>query len=57
MINKGKPIFGKIKLRIDESKKIYPDLRRTKKILTWKSKVTLEEGLLKTINFYKKNIN
>jgi nucleoside-diphosphate-sugar epimerase len=57
MINKGKPIFGKIKLRIDESKKIYPDLKRAKKILKWKSKITLEEGLLKTVNFYKKNIN
>lgn len=53
MIKKGKPIFGKISLRIDESKKIYPDLKKANKILIWKSQVSLERGLLKTIKFYK----
>lgn len=57
MINKGTPVFGKIKLRIDESMKIYPDLKRATKILKWKNKITLKKGLLKTINFYKENIN
>lgn len=55
MVKKGNPIFGKLKLRIDESKKIYPDLKKAKKILSWKSKVSLEKGLSKTIIFYKKN--
>ena len=55
IIKKGNPIFGKINLRIDESMKIYPDLKRAKKILIWKKKISLEKGLLKTIKFYKKD--
>ena len=54
--NKGKPVFGAINLRVDESMKIYPDLKKAKNILFWKSKTKLDKGLLKTINFYKKNI-
>ena len=54
IINKGKPVFGAINLRVDESMKIYPDLKKAKNILFWKSKTKLDKGLLKTINFYKK---
>ena len=55
LIKKGKPKFGKLSLRIDESKNIYPDLKIAKKILGWKNKTSLQEGLVKTIQFYKKN--
>ena len=55
LIKKGKPKFGRLSLRIDESKNIYPDLRAAKKILGWKNKTSLQEGLVKTIQFYKKN--
>ena len=55
LIKKGKPKFGKLNLRVDESKSIYPDLRVAKKILGWKNKTSLEKGLVKTIQFYKKN--
>ena len=55
LIKKGKPKFGKLSLRIDESKNIYPDLRVAKKILGWKNKTSLKKGLIKTIQFYKKN--
>ncbi len=53
IIKKGKPIFGKLKLRVDESKKIYPNLERSKRILNWKHKTSLKEGLKKTIKYYK----
>lgn len=56
IIKKGKPVFGKINLRIDESMKIYPEIKKAKSILLWKSKIPIIEGLSKTINFYKKNI-
>ena len=56
LIQKGKPIFGKLILRVDESKNIYPDLRIAKKILGWKNKTSLKEGLIKTIQFYKKKL-
>jgi len=54
LIKKGKPKFGRLSLRIDESKNIYPDLRVAKKILGWKNKTSLQKGLIKTIQFYKK---
>ena len=53
-IKKGTPIFGKIKLRNDESLKIYPNINKIKNFINWKPKTTLEKGLLKTINYYGK---
>ncbi len=55
LIKKGKPKFGKLNLRIDESMKIYPNLSKAKKILRWSSKTSIKKGLAKTIQFYKKN--
>ena len=55
LIKKGKPKFGKLNLRIDESMKIYPNLLVAKKILRWKSKTSIKKGLVKTIQFYKRN--
>lgn len=49
----GKPLFGKIKLRKDESLLSYPNIRKAKKILGWKPKVDIDRGLIKTINYYK----
>ena len=45
MIGKGKPDFGKIKLRIDESLKLYPNISKAKKILDWKPRINLNKGL------------
>tara|TARA_Y200000002_G_C22678927_1_gene663203 strand:+ start:2287 stop:3207 length:921 start_codon:yes stop_codon:yes gene_type:complete len=49
----GKPLFGKIKLRQDESLMSYPNIRKAKKKLGWKPKTDIEEGLIKTIKYYK----
>ena len=51
-----KPKFGKITLRKDESMKSYPDIKRAKKVLKWKAKINLNQGIRKTINFYKKTL-
>ena len=56
IIKKGKPVFGKIHLRTDESTKIYPNLKKAKKFLSWKKQTSLQKGILKTIIFYKKNM-
>ena len=48
----GKPQFGKIKLRVDEPKVIFPKLSKAEKILNWKSKITFEKGLNKTLEQY-----
>ena len=53
-INAGKPIFGILGMRSDEPKNSYPNIMKAKNYLSWAPKVTLEKGLSKTINFYKK---
>ena len=55
-IKGGNILFGKIKLRKDEPMNIFPNLSRAKKILKWKSKTSLQNGINKTIKFYKKII-
>ena len=55
IIGTGKPMFGKIKLRKDEIIKLYPKIDKIKKLLKWKPKINLDQGLHKTINYYKKN--
>ena len=53
IIKKGQPNFGKIKLRSDENKIIYPDIKKAKKILNWKLKDNFNYKLKETINYYK----
>ena len=51
----GKPNFGKIKLRKDESLIIYPSINKAKKLFNWKIKNDFMNGLRKTIFYYKNN--
>lgn len=53
-INAGKPIFGALGMRSDEPINSYPNIMRAKKYLSWLPKISLEDGLSKTIKFYKK---
>ena len=53
IIKRGEPLFGKIKMREDEIKKLYPNISRIKKDLKWRPTVNLTKGLKKTITFYK----
>ena len=55
LVGKGKPNFSKIRIRTDEPNELFPDISKAKNILKWTPKITLSEGLKKTINFYKKN--
>lgn len=54
-IKKGKPDFGRIALRSDEPEVIYPDIKRAKKYLDWKPVISFQQGIIKTINYFKKN--
>lgn len=56
IIGNGKPIFGKIKMRKEEVIRLYPNLKKIQNELGWKSRISLINGLNKTINFLKKNI-
>ena len=51
---KGIPIYGKIRLRKDESKAIYPNIDKSYYFFNLKPKKSLRINLLKTLKFYKK---
>ena len=53
MIKKGKPQFNKIPFRKNENLRLYPSINKAVKILGWKPKTNLNQGLVKTINYYK----
>ena len=53
----GMPNYGVIKFRKDEIIKLYPNIKKAKKLLNWRAKIGFKIGLIETINFYKKNPN
>ena len=53
IIQMGRPNYGKIKLRKDEILNLYPSILKANKIIKWQPKVKFEEGLKKTIKYYK----
>ena len=53
IIKQGKPQFNKIPFRKNENLKLYPSIHKIKKILRWKPSTNLNQGLVKTINYYK----
>ena len=57
LVGQGKPKFGVIKFRKDEIKKLYPSIKKSKKVLGWKPLVEINSGLKKTIKHYKKNFH
>jgi UDP-glucose 4-epimerase len=54
LIKKGKPIFGKKKMRSDEIDSLYPNIMKIRKNFDWKPRIGLLTGLKWTINYYKK---
>ena len=55
LVGSGMPMFGKIRFRKDEISKLYPNIKKAKKLINWAPKTDLNLGLKKTIFFYKKN--
>ena len=49
---KGKPLFGKIKMRNDEDITYYPNVSKIKKYFKWRSKINIITGIKKTIKHY-----
>ena len=46
----GSPQFGKAAYRDGENMELYADITKAKKLLNWQPKISLEEGLRKTID-------
>ena len=55
ILNKGRPIFGGINYRDNESMNLYASVKKAKDLLNWEPKISLEEGLTKTIDYFKNN--
>jgi len=53
MVGGGKPDFGKIPYRAGENMALYADIKLAKQILGWQPAITLDEGLKKTIAWYR----
>ena len=54
-IKKGKPQYGEISMRKDESNQYFPSIKKISKQIHWRPRVSLSLGLKKTIKFYKQN--
>lgn len=53
--SKARIEFGSLPYRDDEIWQLVPDTGRTKRLLQWEPRVSLHEGLQKTIDWYKAN--
>ena len=49
----GKPLYGEINYRPGENMTLYANISKAKRILNWESTTKLDEGLKKTIDWYK----
>ncbi len=56
IIQKGYPIFGKVKMRKEENMITYPNISKLKRLVKWSPKTNFTEGMIKTINYFKKNL-
>lgn len=52
-IAQGTPLFGKVSYRPGENMALYADVSKAKKILKWVPEIEIDEGVRRTINFYK----
>ena len=57
IIGKGDLKFNKKDKRKKENLKLYPSIKKIQNKIGWKQKTSLNIGLKKTINFYKKILN
>jgi nucleoside-diphosphate-sugar epimerase len=49
LIKKGKPLYGKKKIKVKENLRLYPDITKAKVLLKWSPKFNLIRGVKKTI--------
>ena len=52
-IGKGNPKFGKIGYRAGENMSLYADTSKAERLLGWRSKTTLEDGIKKIVDHYR----
>jgi len=52
-----RPVFGTVPYRTHDLCKAYPDMSKIKRLLGWEPSISLEDGIEKTIQWFKDNIN
>ena len=52
LIGQGEPLFGQIPYRPKENMELYADISKANNVLNWKPEITLEDGILRTIDSY-----
>ena len=50
------PDYGKIKIRSDEKQKVFPIIKKSKKLINWIPKTSISKGLKITNSYYLKNL-
>ena len=56
-IGYGLPLFGKIPYRIGENMQLYANISKAKNLLKWTPVTSIDVGVTKTINSFKKMDN
>lgn len=51
-----RPIYGAVPYRPDEVWRPHPDTAKIRSMLNWAPRVSLEDGLVRTINWYRENL-
>ncbi len=57
LIGKGRADFGGYPYRPCENMELYADISLAKSLLDWKPQINLEEGLKRTIEYYRKSVS
>ena len=53
IIGYGKPEFGAIPYRENENMELYANIEKANRLLKWRPKISIEEGIARTIDSYK----
>lgn len=53
LVGRGEPQFGKVSYRPGENMELYADISKARSLLGWTPRVSLEDGLAETIDWYR----
>lgn len=57
LVGAGEPLFGQVPYRTGESMALYADIAKAQSLLEWKPRISLDEGLQATIDWYRRKLN
>ncbi len=57
LVGRGQPVFGTYPYRSGENMELYADISLAKSLLNWYPKTNLEEGLKRTVEYYRNSVS